>query len=71
MQRPPPDAVTTLASTASDHRQSLWMREEARLRGAGNDELGELRPDSHMTRSAITRPLVALPAARDRTRRRA
>lgn len=54
------DAVTTLASVGSDHRRALWMRGEARLRGAGNDELEELRAKSHITRSAITRPLVAL-----------
>ncbi|MFE3651529.1 hypothetical protein ACFXO2_27560 [Streptomyces sp. NPDC059152] len=33
---------------------------EARLRGAGSDELEELRAKSHTTRSAITHPLVAL-----------
>lgn len=54
------DAVTTLASAGSDHRRALWMRGEAQLRGAGDDELEELRAKSHVTRSAITRPLVAL-----------
>ncbi|WLQ52161.1 hypothetical protein P8A21_33785 [Streptomyces poriferorum] len=54
------DAVTTLASAGSDHRRALWMRGEARLRGAGDTEREELRARSHETRSAITRPLVAL-----------
>ncbi|MFC9122729.1 hypothetical protein ACFTXO_23485 [Streptomyces sp. NPDC057067] len=54
------DAVTTLASAGSDHRRTLWMRGEARLRGASDAELEELRAKSHITRSAITRPLVAL-----------
>lgn len=54
------DAVTTLAAAGSDHRRALWMRGEARLRGADDLELEELRARSHTTRSAITRPLVAL-----------
>ncbi|MFJ7242156.1 hypothetical protein ACIQWB_34195 [Streptomyces olivaceus] len=54
------DAVTTLASADSDHRRALWMRGEARLRGASNTEQEELRAASHITRSAITRRLVAL-----------
>ncbi|MEU0629789.1 hypothetical protein [Streptomyces sp. NPDC005989] len=52
--------MTTLASAGSDHRRALWMRGEARLRGAGGIELEELRARSHVTRSAITHPLVAL-----------
>ncbi|MEE4495203.1 hypothetical protein ACIBI8_08720 [Streptomyces sp. NPDC050529] len=54
------DAVTTLASAGSDHRRALWMRGEALLRGADDAEREELRARSHTTRSAITRPLVAL-----------
>ncbi|AKA02466.1 hypothetical protein SAZ_08580 [Streptomyces noursei ZPM] len=54
------EAVTTLASAGSDHRRALWMRGEARLRGADGDELAELRAKSHVTRAALTRPLVAL-----------
>ncbi|MFD8815616.1 hypothetical protein ACFV23_30005 [Streptomyces sp. NPDC059627] len=52
--------MTTLASACSDHRRTLWMRGEARLRDASNEELEELRATSHITRSAITRPLVTL-----------
>ncbi|MEU9204088.1 hypothetical protein [Streptomyces sp. NPDC048332] len=54
------DAVTTLAAAGSDHRRALWMRGEALLRGADEAEREELRARSHATRSAITRPLVAL-----------
>lgn len=36
------------------------MRGEARLRSAGDVGLEELRARSHVTRSAITHPLVAL-----------
>ena len=54
------DAVTTLAAAGSDHRRALWMRGEARLRGVSDVELEEPRAKSHITRSAITRPLVAL-----------
>ncbi|MGW6907702.1 hypothetical protein [Streptomyces sp. NPDC054940] len=56
LRRDRPDAVTALASAGSGHRRALWMRGEARLRGAGNDELEELRAASHITRTAITRP---------------
>ncbi|MEV0847672.1 hypothetical protein AB0J21_17680 [Streptomyces sp. NPDC049954] len=54
------EAVTALASAGSDHRRALLMRAEARLRDAGNEELERLRAESHITRSAITRPLVTL-----------
>lgn len=54
------DAVITLASAGSDHRRALWMRGEARLRDVSDVELEDLRAKSHITRSAITRPLVAL-----------
>ncbi|MFF1720830.1 hypothetical protein [Streptomyces sviceus] len=53
------DAVTTLGA-GSNHRRALWMRGEARPRGADEAEREELRARSHTTRSAITRPLVAL-----------
>lgn len=54
------DAVTALAAAGSDHRRALWMRGEARLRGADEAEREELRARSHITRSALTRPLVSL-----------
>lgn len=54
------EAVTALASTASDHRRTMWMRGDAILKQAGSERIEALRGESHMTRSAVTRPLVAL-----------
>ena len=54
------EAVTALACAASDHRTTMWRRGDAVLKGAGADQIETLRGESHMTRSAITRPLVAL-----------
>lgn len=54
------DAVTTLAAAGSDHRRTLWNRGEARLALADQARLDDLRTASHVTRSAITRPLVAV-----------
>ncbi|WP_327301912.1 hypothetical protein [Streptomyces goshikiensis] len=38
----------------------MWRRGDAVLRGAGPERIETLRGESHMTRSAVTRPLVAL-----------
>jgi hypothetical protein len=38
----------------------MWMRGDAILKDAGPDRIEALRSDSHTTRSAVTRPLVAL-----------
>lgn len=54
------EAVTALACAASDHRTAMWMRGDAVLKGAGPERIETLRGESHMTRSAVTRPLVAL-----------
>ncbi|MEU0054604.1 hypothetical protein [Streptomyces sp. NPDC006309] len=54
------EAVTALACAASDHRRAMWMRGDAILKGVGTDRIEALRGESHMTRSAITRPLVTL-----------
>ncbi|WP_069772184.1 hypothetical protein [Streptomyces sp. LUP30] len=54
------EAVTALACAASDHRRALWMRGDAVLKNAGTERIEALRGESHMTRSAVTRPLVAL-----------
>ncbi|MEU2179846.1 hypothetical protein [Streptomyces thermolilacinus] len=54
------EAVTALACAASDHRTAMWMRGDAILKGAGTERIEALRGESHMTRSAVTRPLVAL-----------
>ncbi|MFI0915358.1 hypothetical protein [Streptomyces abikoensis] len=54
------EAVTALACAVSDHRRAMWMRGDAVLKGAGSERIEALRGESHMTRSAVTRPLVAL-----------
>ncbi|MFI6125359.1 hypothetical protein ACIBCU_37555 [Streptomyces sp. NPDC051064] len=54
------EAVTALASVGSDHRRALWMRGEAKLNDQPAPQLEGLRLASHVTRSAITRPLVAV-----------
>ncbi|MFK0182409.1 hypothetical protein ACIQVR_41365 [Streptomyces xanthochromogenes] len=54
------EAVTALACAASDHRTAMWRRGDAVLKQAGPDRIEALRGESHMTRSAVTRPLVAL-----------
>ncbi|MFI1169857.1 hypothetical protein ACH4UM_41575 [Streptomyces sp. NPDC020801] len=53
-------AVTALACAISDHRRAMWMRGDAVLKEAGTERIEALRGESHMTRSAVTRPLVAL-----------
>ncbi|MFD7537865.1 hypothetical protein [Streptomyces sp. NPDC059819] len=53
-------AVTALACAASDHRTTMWRRGDAVLKQAGPERIEALRDESHMTRSAVTRPLVAL-----------
>jgi hypothetical protein len=54
------NAVTELAAAASDHRRAMWMRETATLNNEPADRIEELRAASYVTRSAITRPLVAV-----------
>ncbi|MFK4024680.1 hypothetical protein [Streptomyces sp. SM1] len=54
------EAVAALACATSDHRRAMWMRGDAVLKGAGTERIEALRGESHMTRSAVTRPLVAL-----------
>ncbi|MFD6804044.1 hypothetical protein [Streptomyces cyaneofuscatus] len=54
------EAVTALACAASDHRTAMWKRGDAILTGAGPERIEVLRGESHMARSAIARPQVAL-----------
>ncbi|MFJ2170414.1 hypothetical protein [Streptomyces griseofuscus] len=54
------EAVTALASAASDHRRTMWMRGDAVLKGDGAERIQALRSESHLTRSQVTRPLVAM-----------
>lgn len=53
-------AVTDLAAAVSDHRAAMWARGDAKLKGDAPERLADLRSRSHQTRSAITRPRVAL-----------
>ncbi|MER7050394.1 hypothetical protein ABT391_36815 [Streptomyces jumonjinensis] len=53
-------AVTDLAAALSDHRRAMFVRGEAKLSGANETRVQELRDASHATRSAVTRPHVAL-----------
>ncbi|GAA4707212.1 hypothetical protein [Streptomyces youssoufiensis] len=52
------EAVTALACAVSG--RAMWMRGEAVLEQAGPERIEALRGESHMTRSAVTRPLAAL-----------
>lgn len=54
------EAVTALACAASDHRTAMWRRGDAVLKQTGPERIETLRGESHMTRSAVTRPLFAL-----------
>lgn len=54
------EAVTALACAVSDHRRAMWMRGDAVLKGAGAERIEALRGEGHLTRGAVTRPLVAL-----------
>ncbi|MEV6049224.1 hypothetical protein [Streptomyces xanthochromogenes] len=54
------EAVTALACAASHHRTTMWRRGDAALQQAGPERVEALRGESHMTRSAVTRPLVSL-----------
>ncbi|MFF4484693.1 hypothetical protein ACFY1A_48200 [Streptomyces sp. NPDC001520] len=54
------DAITTLAQAISDHRRAMWMRGDAKLKHHSAERQQELRGESHLTRSAVTRPLVAM-----------
>ncbi|WP_043231756.1 hypothetical protein [Streptomyces sp. NRRL F-5193] len=54
------EAITALAVAISDHRTAMWVRGDARLKGDTEERVRELQTRSHATRSAVTRPLVAL-----------
>ncbi|MET9097172.1 protein kilB [Streptomyces cyaneofuscatus] len=49
------DAVAALASALADHRRAMSVREEIRLAGG---DWSAARTESHLTRSAITGPLL-------------
>jgi hypothetical protein len=53
-------AVTALVSALADHRRAMWVREDLRLAGADTRAIATARSASHVTRSAITGPLVTV-----------
>ncbi|MGW0537825.1 protein kilB [Streptomyces sp. NPDC003032] len=66
------DALRELATALDAHRRAMWVREDARLTGATQEEYAALRAESHSTRAAISAPLVAVevlvPTARELAR---
>jgi hypothetical protein len=54
------EAVTALAVAVSDHRSAMWVRGDAVIKGDPDERVRELKTRSHATRSAVTRPLIAL-----------
>lgn len=54
------EAVTALATAVSEHRRTMWMRGDAQLKAAPAERVRALKSESHLTRGAVTRPLVAL-----------
>ncbi|MEK8175032.1 hypothetical protein NKH77_56015 [Streptomyces sp. M19] len=60
LQRDRLEAVTALATAISDHRTAMWARGDAVLKADPPDRVRDLQTLSHATRSAVTRPLVAL-----------
>ncbi|MGW1226103.1 protein kilB [Streptomyces sp. NPDC002530] len=53
-------ALRDLSVALADHRRAMWIREDLRLSGAAPAEVAEAREASHVTRSAVTAPQVAL-----------
>ncbi|MGW4954583.1 hypothetical protein [Streptomyces parvulus] len=54
------EAVTALAVAVSDHRSAMWVRGDAVIKGDPAERVRDLQSRTHATRSAVTRPLVAL-----------
>ncbi|KOG80992.1 MULTISPECIES: hypothetical protein [Streptomyces] len=53
-------ALAELSIALADHRRAMWVREDLRLSGAAAEKVAEAREASHVTRSALTAPQVAL-----------
>lgn len=51
-------AITALSAAISAHRRAMYMRGEARLRGASAERIQELRAESHATRGDVAEPLA-------------
>ncbi|WP_345677555.1 protein kilB, partial [Streptomyces platensis] len=55
-------ALCQLSTALADHRCAMWVREDLRLSGAAPADVAAAREASHVTRSAVTAPQVALMA---------
>ncbi|MGW9079683.1 protein kilB [Streptomyces kronopolitis] len=53
-------ALTDLSAALADHRRAMWVREDLRLSGAAPADVAAAREASHVTRSAVTAPQIAL-----------
>ncbi|MFF8995744.1 protein kilB [Streptomyces sp. NPDC014983] len=53
-------ALSELSTALADHRRAMWVREDLRLSGAAPADVAAAREASHLTRSAITAPQIAL-----------
>ncbi|MET8740315.1 protein kilB [Streptomyces sp. NPDC004728] len=53
-------ALGDLSVALADHRRTMWTREDLRLSGAAPADVAAAREASHVTRSAVTAPQVAL-----------
>ncbi|MGW1099159.1 protein kilB [Streptomyces sp. NPDC002455] len=53
-------ALSDLSTALADHRRAMWVREDLRLSGAAPADVVAAREASHVTRSAVTAPQVAL-----------
>lgn len=53
-------ALGSLVAAIGDHRRAMWDREQLRLAGAAEHDYDTARAASHVTRSAVTAPLVAV-----------
>ncbi|MFF4750179.1 protein kilB [Streptomyces sp. NPDC002514] len=53
-------ALSELSTALADHRRAMWVREDLRLSGAAPADIAAAREASHVTRSAVTAPQIAL-----------
>lgn len=53
-------ALSELSTALADHRRAMWVREDLRLSGAAPADVAAAREASHVTRSAVTAPQIAL-----------
>jgi hypothetical protein len=53
-------AVSGLVSALAEHRLAMWVVGELRLSGAVGEVVAQARAAAHVTRSAVTAPLVTV-----------